>query len=154
MTGQMMKSNDLVLARLQQSTERQDGRSERSWSECPIFRMAIFARTSNFGFTALSANRKPVAFTDRRGYFSHDRVGHSSDVAYRCNAAIAGVVWWLVWFGLRTLFLLAIAYRTGNPLGFIWPALNLLFLLFYVIAVRATFAYYRHFTTTATVVTR
>jgi hypothetical protein len=70
------------------------------------------------------------------------------------TAAIAGVVWWLVWFGFRTLFSISFAYRAGNPFGFIWPALNLLFLLFYVIAVRATFAYYRHFTTTATVVAR
>ena len=70
------------------------------------------------------------------------------------TAAVAGVVWWLVWFGFRPLFLLAIAYQTGNPFGFIWPALNLLFLLFYVIAVRATFAYYRHFATTPTVITR
>jgi hypothetical protein len=70
------------------------------------------------------------------------------------TAAIAGVVWWSVWFGCRTFFSISIAYRTGNPFGFIGAALNLLFLLFYVIAVRATFAYYRHFTTTPTVVAR
>jgi hypothetical protein len=58
-------------------------------------------------------------------------------------AAIAGVMWWLVWFGLSTPTLMFIAYRTGNPLAFLWPCLTLLFLVFYIIAVRATFVYYR-----------
>jgi hypothetical protein len=72
----------LVLARHRQSSERQDGRRERSWGECLIFRLAIFACTSNFGLTALSANRTSVAFNNHRGHSSHDRVGDSSDVAY------------------------------------------------------------------------
>jgi hypothetical protein len=69
-------------------------------------------------------------------------------------AAIAGVVLWLAWAGFRIPMLISIAYRTGNPFGFIWPVLTLLFLLFYVIAVRATFKYCRHPTTAPTAVAR
>jgi len=64
------------------------------------------------------------------------------------TASIAGIVWWLVLFGYRIPFMILTAYRTGNPLAFILPALILLVLLLYVIALRATFAYYRHLTTT------
>jgi hypothetical protein len=69
------------------------------------------------------------------------------------TAAIAGALLWLVWSGFRTPILVSIAYRTGDPFAVLWPVLNLLFLLFYVVAVRATFAYYRHLTTTPRVPT-
>ena len=70
------------------------------------------------------------------------------------TAAIAGVVWWFGWFGLGTPRMITAAYRTGSPFAFLWPALIFVFLLFYVIAVRATFAFHRHLTATSTVAAR
>ena len=66
------------------------------------------------------------------------------------TAAIAGVVWWFGWFGLGAPGMITAAYRSGSPFAFLWPVLIFVFLLFYIIAVRATFAY-RHLTATSTV---
>lgn len=61
--------------------------------------------------------------------------------------AIVGVVWWLGW--LRFLILpglISAIFRGSYRFAVFWLALDLLVLLLYVIAVRATFAYHRHLT--------
>jgi hypothetical protein len=59
------------------------------------------------------------------------------------TAAIVGVVWWSVWLGFRSPN--PISDPRGDLLSRVFGiVLGLLFLLFYVIAVRATFAYHRH----------
>jgi hypothetical protein len=70
------------------------------------------------------------------------------------TAAIVGVVLWLVWIGVHIPDLISGLSRGGDRFAMIWVVLDLLFLLFYVIAVRATFAYHRHRTATSTVAVR
>lgn len=70
------------------------------------------------------------------------------------GAAIAGVVLWLVWIGVHTPGMISSLSRGGDRFAMIWVVLDLLFLLFCVIAVRATFAYRRHLTATSTVAAR
>jgi hypothetical protein len=70
------------------------------------------------------------------------------------SAAIAGLVCWLGWIVFYIPRLISAISRSGDRFGLIWVGLDLLFLLFYVIAVRATFAYNRHLAATPAVVAR
>lgn len=67
------------------------------------------------------------------------------------TAAIVGVLLWLTWIGVHIPNLISGLSRGGDRFAMIWVVLDLLFLLFYVIATRATFAYHRHLTATSTV---
>ena len=67
------------------------------------------------------------------------------------TAAIVGVALWLAWIGVHLPGLISFLSGGGDRFAMIWVVLDLLFLLSYVIAVRATFAYHRHLTATSTV---
>jgi hypothetical protein len=67
------------------------------------------------------------------------------------TAAIVGVLLWLVWIGFHIPSLISGLSPGGDRFATIWVALDLLFLLFYVIAVRATFAYHGHLRARSTV---
>jgi hypothetical protein len=69
------------------------------------------------------------------------------------TAAMVGVLLWLTWIGVHIPSLISSVSRGGDRFAIIWVVLDLLFLLFYVIAVRATFAYHR-LTITSTVAAR
>jgi hypothetical protein len=66
-------------------------------------------------------------------------------------AALVGVVVWLAWIGVHIPGLISGLSRGGDRFAMIWVVLDLLFLLFYVIAVRATLAYHRHLIATSAV---
>jgi hypothetical protein len=70
------------------------------------------------------------------------------------TAAIVGVVLWLAWIGVHIPGLISGLSRGGDRFAMIWVVLDLLFLLFYVIAVRATFAYHGHLSATSAVAAR
>lgn len=70
------------------------------------------------------------------------------------TAAIVGVVLWLAWIAVHIPGLISGLSLGGDRFAMIWVVLDLLFLLFYVIAVRATFAYRRHLSATSAVAAR
>jgi hypothetical protein len=85
----------MVVAQPRHSSECQDRCGECSWSEFLICCLAIYECTFFSGITAPSANWTTLAFNCRRGYFSHDRVGNSQDVAHSRNSwshVVVGVV--------------------------------------------------------------
>jgi hypothetical protein len=67
-------------------------------------------------------------------------------------AAIVGVVCWWGWIVFYIPRLISAVSRSGDRFGLIWVGLDLLFCLFYVIAVRATFAFHRHLVAASSVV--
>jgi hypothetical protein len=67
-------------------------------------------------------------------------------------AAIVGLVCWLGWIVFYIPRLILAASRSGDLFGLIWVGLDLLFCLFYLIAVRATFAFHRHLVATPSMV--
>ena len=57
-------------------------------------------------------------------------------------AAVTGAFGWFLWLGFSLPRILPAVLRSGDAFSLIWPFLYLLFLYFYVTAVRATFSYH------------